>query len=438
VAIALPSTKSLTGLSRNFIAQRGMAACVSFATTIVVARLAGPAQFGRVAFFIFLTRLLLCGRLGAEQGYVLCTSQKTSSRLLDCPFTRFHAMQLVIVALFFMAVSLYVDTVYLYAAIAFLLLVPFHAIEPACRVNQRYSAALIPDLIVNLTLLLSVSIGFLVSSANALSSNAIILRSIAMIPVSYAILPPLLRGLSPSGRMHSQISWASLTDYLSILRLGLPAYLAGVFFSLFLLTDRSFLKSFYPADWLGVYMLAYQVSVGCCLPLIAMSFTSCVEIGRSLSLDGNAKQVFSSYLRRAVGAGAAAFALIVSISFILETQFLKRYEGLTQISVVLGLGLTAFHASASVTPIVFHRGKQLTLTLALVAALVLLVVGNIVLAYFSPSLLRLVTCTAFWLGGYAFFSAWLAWKTARAQPKGACADAGQRHGATPRLALCRE
>ena len=216
----------------TFVVQRAISAGVIIVTSFYLAKTLGPATYGAIGFFLYLSKTLLVGHLGSVSGYIFCTYNKPRYALA-CRYPLYYLAQLALVSVIAMVIGLFLGKVYFYSGLAFLLLTPYHAIEPTCRVDRRFYVSLLPDLVMHLILLGLVA--WHQFDGSEIAATGIMQQAVWCLLASYPLLILVVyRSRTALSKAMSAPSRKPLVRYARLAGYGLPLYASTLAFTLYL------------------------------------------------------------------------------------------------------------------------------------------------------------------------------------------------------------
>jgi O-antigen/teichoic acid export membrane protein len=375
-------------------------------SSLVAARLLGAAMYGELAFFVFITKTILVGNIGAISGFIVhyYTGDIAAQDRAVGSFKRAYTIHLLALASICFAAGIWAGPVYGFAALGFTVLIPFFVLEPQARIQRKFYVSLIPDLVLSAAV-----IGGTVTYVLLLRSNispwpllwvGLLWMVVLSVAVAWAIWPSL-RNPELQGQ---QSDW---TSYRRLIAIGIPRFLATCAFTVFLMVDRVFLERFYDRAELGVYMLAFQLATGAGLLLSAQNLVSGIDIGEAIRKSEVLHQLLRRLLTRSLGLGGLGLGSAAMFSYLLEHHFLSGYAGLFHATLLLSVGLVAFLTAGNLTDLAYYRGAHRPLIGGLIALLAASITFNgfnlyqfhgtpVSLASFTGTMLLLYSCYAAW------------------------------------------
>lgn len=397
--------------------QRVAVAGVVVLSSILAARVLGAAMYAELAFFVFFTKALLLGNLGSISGY-LVRNYALESAVPAAEVDKFHVaytQHLIALAVFCVALGIWVRPVYAYAALGFAILIPFFVLEPSARIQRRFYISLIPDSILSLTVV-GGTVTYALMNHFGLAPWPVMWIVVGwMLTLSMCVawyLWPSLRSLKLRPQ---QADWRF---YKTILTLGMPRFLATCTFTLFLMLDRVFLEHFYDRSELGVYMLAFQLATGSGLLLAAQNMVSGIDIGEAIRKSEVSPALVRRLVKRSLALGGFGLFGVTVFSYLLEHYFLSGYAGLAHTTTVLSLGLIAFLAAGNLTDLAFYRASHRSLIIGLVLALAAGLVYNVLsVSVFQGTVISLATFSGVILVLYACYAFWYTQKLVKPRPR---------------------
>jgi O-antigen/teichoic acid export membrane protein len=396
----------------SFVFQRIAAAGIVFLSSLFLAKALGSEVFGQIAFYMYIIKFILAGQLGSESGFFY-RYYSDSLQFNVSDYFLFYSLHLVAVAGFVYLSSFLVGNIYFYASVGFALLIPFFSIGPLLRVSRIFYATLLPDIIISLTVVVSVCLFKYVYHSEHVNTNVILSPAILLILIFYPMLLILYKKLKLT--MHFRIVnditfWKS---YIQIVRDGIPLYLATLAYTVLLMVDRFFLEKYHSSKALSLYMLSFQLAMGASLPMSSQNLVSVIDIGEKNRENASMRAVLMNQLNKSLKIGIPSYLCLIALAFCLERWFLVEYDGLVELSAALGLGLILFFISGSVTPIAFYNEKQTILTVSLFAMTIVSVIHNLAVIYFKLSAHWIAYFTSIWLILYSVFAMYFTWGVIR-------------------------
>lgn len=393
-------------LVKTYPLQRAATAGAVLLSSIFGAQSLGAAVYGELAFFVFFTKALLLGNLGAISGYLAhyYTVEGSEDDSTTSKFNAAYTRHLLVLAALCLAAGFLIGQVYVFVAIGFAILIPFFVLEPRARIQRRFYVSLIPDLVLSLAVI-GCTLTYTLSSESSLTRWPVLWLGIAwMLPLSTCaawFIWPSLRG---PGMLHQQVDWAY---YRRIVFIGTPRFLATCAFTVFLMLDRVFLEHFYDRAELGVYMLAIQLATGSCLLLSAQNLVSGIDIGEAMRRSQVAPTLLRHLITRSLTLGGIGLGSVTVCSYLLEHVFLTGYKGLFQATTTLSLGLVGFFTAGNVTDIAYYKGVHRPLTIGLFAILAAGFAFNVLnVSVFRGTAVSLAAFSGIALATYGLASIW--------------------------------
>lgn len=395
-------------LASGFVGQRVAAAAFILLSTMVLARILAPEDFGRVTFFATLAKYMLMGQLGAATGYTYYYF-KSRDEIEGLRFAFCYAVQLLLVAVAF-AMLAPPGSIYLLAAVGFGLLIPFHVLMPIARVQRSFYVSLLPDLILYGALLLAVGVHMVQGKAS--SPTSLIQLALLLVPLSYLVL---WRVLTPEVRKLTfstgRFDWEMLRRYGKLLGHGLSMFMANILYTVVILSDRLFIERFHAPEALGVYMLAFQIVLGACLVQAALNTVTLVDFGAAEQED--LMRLFRSKLRKGLVVTAGAMVVIVSAAFVLQRYIYPNFDGLFETAVTLAVGYLAFTLAGAVSPNIFFAGKYKYVVASMAMVCVMTLVHNAGVLLTEADWHWLPRLTSLWLFLHAIVVILVAYRLSR-------------------------
>lgn len=407
---------SLKAVSNSFIFQRGVAAALIYGCSLYLAKATGEDSFGEIAFFLYLVKFMKMGHLGSVSGYIYAYYQSDRREVQSPAYLISYSTHLGLVALFVYFSSSYLGKVYALAAIGFALLIPFFSIEPILRVHKQFYISLLPDLVLYISVALShiflQESGLYITGETAKVIEFSFIFMLGFYPVLIILWRKYSDHLVNSSRDKIDVCSVS-RDYLNCIAKGFPIYLSTLSFSLLLFVDRFFLERYYSHFSLSLYMLSFQLALGASLPITSKNFVGLVEIGEEFKEKGSIDALFRRQLRYALVIGLLTYSGLVISSWVLENRLLTSYSNLALTTSLLGLGLTIFSVSGSISPIVFFFKRQHVLLLGMFGLVSFSIINNLMALVLDLSPIYLTCVTSASLAFYGLFATYFAWNCSR-------------------------
>lgn len=386
----------------NFIFQRIIAAAIVFLCSFFLAKRLGPEKFGYLAFIFFLVKLFLNGHLGSVSGYIYVSFNK-SSNLLTCRFPLYYFIHLVIISLIILIVSKWLGENYWFAGLLFFLIIPLYVIEPILRTHRIFYISLLPDIFLYFGSFLVV-----LFSHDSGNIKTIIHKTMLVIVLFSILFFSLLKDkkiiLMTSWHKHSNNFTQNIKSYIALLWEGFPLYLGSMAFTLFLFMDRYFLERYHEANYLGIYMLAIQLTMGLGMVISSQNFVNVVTIGEATMNDVPTSSILQKNLKWSLVIGVLSFIILIISAIIVEKIIIPEYANLTIYCIPLGLGFISFYICGSITPVIFFKGKQMFITILMFFITLLCLGSNIVIVYFNITPVFLPWFTGTWLFVYSIIT----------------------------------
>lgn len=397
-------------LLKNFAVQRALAAGCYFLSAVYLAKVLAPQRYGEIVFFMMLTKMLLMGGAGSAAGYLFSTFKNRQELTQD--YLRFYMGHLFVVALAACWLGSLLGEVYLLSGIGFLLLIPYHAIEPLSRIEHKFYTSLLPDIVLHLSVVVTTTVLVMILPDSRANSTQIIAYSLVGVLALYVKFFSIIRPYGGFSKGGDLVSFRTgLRRYGQVLLLGAPAFWAGtVAFTSFLFIDRFFLEKFHSKTTLGLYMLAFQLATGAGLFVSSRNFVSQVEIGELMRQNAPTRAIFHSQLKRSVLIAIPSFVVLVVASCVLERFVLSQYLGLALTSSVLGLGLIVYQVVGAVAMIGFYYERQWVLVFSQYSIIILAVFHNIFVLWWGLNGRVLAFFSSAWLILYSLLSLMLCWR----------------------------
>ncbi len=362
-------------LLASYPVQRVTTAGVVLLSSFVAARVLGAAVYGELAFFVFITKTMLLGNLGAISGFIVhyYTRDVVTYDYSAGKFNRAYAIHLLVLAAICLAVGTWVGPVYGFAALGFTALIPFFVLEPQARIQRKFYVSLIPDLALSFAVI-GGTLTYSLLLRSSMPPPSVLWVGLAwMVMLCVGLLWAMWPSLRSLEMLEQQADWSS---YRGIVAIGMPRFLATCAFTVFLMVDRVFLERYYDRAELGVYMLAFQIATGAGLLLSAQNLVSGIDIGETIRKSEAPYDLLRRLLMRSVGLGGLGLGGAVLFSYSLEQHILNGYEGLFRATIMLSVGHIAFLIAGNLTDLAFYRGAHRPLIVGLFALLAASVTYN--------------------------------------------------------------
>lgn len=391
--------KFIISMLRGYTGQRLLTAGLVFACALLAAWVLGPALYGQIFLVMFIAKLLLLGNLGSISGYMHGFYKAEQPPPDSGNFLISYGMHLSLFACVAIVVGFLVGKVYFLGAICFALLLPFFLVEPVLRVKRLFFISLLPDWVLNLSLLVGLFY-YLFYGSQGNDLEGIIFVFLLALGFFSGVFLFLINWRWGLGR---RLALARpMVNYIKLLRIGLPLFAGTAAFSLFLFVDRFFLERYHSAESLGVYMLAFQLATGATLILTSLNFTASVDYGELIKQKKPLGNFIVRRLRQALFVSAVSVLVLLVGAYILQQYFFQEYYGLIYAALSLGVGLCGFYAAGSVTPIAFYLNKQVFLMKAMFVIVILAISGNIYVVSKGLGYIWISFFSGCWLLSYAF------------------------------------
>ncbi len=348
----------------SYPAQRVATAGVVLLSSLFAARVLGAALYGELAFFVFITKTMLLGNLGAISGFLVhyYTRDIVTQETLAVKFNRAYTIHLLALAAICLLVGIWTGPVYGFAAIGFTVLIPYFVLEPQARIQRKFYVSLIPDLVLSFAVI-GGTITYFLSLRSSMNPWPVLWVGLVWVVVLSVALAwamwPSLRSLE------MRVQQSDWTSYRRIIAVGMPRFMATCAFTVYLMVDRVFLERYYEREELGVYILAFQLATGASLLLSAQNLVSGIDIGEAIHKSEVSQDLLRHLLTRSLGIGGLGLGSVAVLSYLLEHHFLTGYSGLFQATVVLSVGLVAYLAAGNLAELAFYRGAHRPLVVGL-------------------------------------------------------------------------
>jgi len=385
----------------SYTIQRILTAGVVLLSSLLAARILGAAVYGELAFFVFITKTISLGNLGAISGFIVhyYTRDDDSDDLWIAKFNRAYAIHLLVLAGFCFAVGSWIGSIYSFAALGFTIILPFLVLEPMARINRKFYVSLIPDLLLSFAVIGGTLTDLLFQHLNRPTVSVLWVGLIWMFVLSVSIAWAMRPALSSQKLKAHLIDWVS---YRRIISSGIPRFMATCTFTVYLMIDRVFLERFYDRAELGVYMLAFQLATGATLLLSAQNLVSGIDIGEAVQKSEVSPDLLRRLLTRSLGIGGLGLVSAAVVSYFLEYHFLTGYLGLFLATFTLSVGLVAYMSAANIAELAFYRRAHRPYLIGLFVLLILGVTHNFLNMFlFHGAVTSLSAYTGIALLGYA-------------------------------------
>lgn len=390
----------------SYPAHRAFVAGLSFGAAIIAARTLSPEQFSTVMTIAFVAKFLQITNFGATSGFLV--SSYSGRGLLaqhqvgaEQRFLLFFLVQLSCVGTLILGVAFLWLPQYFAGCVAFLLLSPLFVMEPVLRYRHFFSFSLAPEVALSLALLALVMADWL--GAIPFSSSSQYLAVTALL--SAAMLLIVLRRFGGVIKRQGKLDFG-VRDYGRVLVLGGPVYLGSALFLVASSTDRLILPLYGSDAEVGVYFLAHQLCMGSMIFLTAINFSNTVNLGEAFKESASVHiSVILKRLRVAALVALCSYFALGAGGALLELIFLpSSFEGLLNIVLPLGAGLSVFYISNAVTPVAAYYGRQFPLTVAMAFVSLALLLNNALVYWLGLSFVWLAVGTALAFTFYGFFA----------------------------------
>lgn len=416
--------KRIIRISSHFGFQRAAMAGYSLGALLVGGIAIPSAVYAQILLAMFLVKLLQVTNLGAVNGYIISRYSEVDFLANGGTDAELHYLKCLLCQLYVLTAILALgsalfDTAHLPGLLTFAFVVPVFAIEPLLRVRRQFYWSLFVDAILATSLIGSSSYVLLFNRDYEEGPSPLIMFVALCGALAITIVWALWQKVKQtwSLRVAKGSSYWNLRDYFRLVRLGLPAYTGTLLFTLGVGADRLFLPLHVAEADTVVYFLGMQLTLGAMVFITASNFVSAIDIGQILRDDGSIHpQVLRMRLAKAFITFLGSYIMLIGLSWTLEHYFLTEYLGLTQTTMLLGIGLGFFFLAGAVTPILQYVGRQAQATVAMGAVVVLLFGHNISILYLMPheaALLQRSAFTAAALSVYALFAVILSFNACR-------------------------
>lgn len=402
----------------SYPAHRGIVAGLSFAASIIGARLLSSEQFSTLITAAFVAKFLQIMNLGATSGYFVSRYSGDESRAdlnsrAEPHFLLYFFAQLTLLGVSILAIVMLWLPEYTLGGVVFLFLVPIFVVEPSLRYRRFFSFSLAPELVLALALLAVALAGTTAVLPNSYTvSYLLVVACLSVIFILFVISKHSFK--IPV----TNTSGFGLRSYRHVLTLGFPVYVGSALFLAASSADRLLLPLYGTDEQIGIYFLAYQLCMGAMIFLTAINFVNTVNLGEARKHPAGVNS--SMILQKLRFAALVALSSYLTLCFggvILEAFFLpSSFTGLSRIVLLLGVGLSVFYISNAVTPIVAYFRRQMPLTAAMAVVVLVLLSNNAFVYWQGLGPVWLASGTALAFAFYGVFAIWYTFKTLREQP----------------------
>lgn len=173
------------------------------------------------------------------------------------------------------------------------------------------------------------------------------------------------------------------SSYLNLVKKGLPLNLATIVFTLFVFSDRYFIKEYFQ-DALPSYSLSFNFAQLVVIGLSSVGLLTSVQIGESLNniVQGDILKILKK---------SSVIFLILSFggmtSLWMYNSHFSFFEDVIYLYLIISLLNSSFFIFGSVSSLIFYRGNQWRLSVAfLIVLLISLGTSYLLLEFFNASL----------------------------------------------------
>lgn len=408
-------------LSRNrqkfrFVGFQYLVAASTALRALVLAWLLPPEIYGPVFFAVSLVGLLKLSRAGVHSGFTFSYFNEKDRSTLEADYAVGSVVYGCCLAVVALSASVMVDIIgYRLALALFLIQYPWFQFEIVLRVKRRFALASSNALLINvLSLAATMLLLFARGGAESVTVRdigytfivAYLLANVALFALSLRQFGDTGSRLRKVGREYLGSPFVTAlnrvrTSQLALLRSGFPLFYGTLAYTALTFVDRLFIERTQPAATLGAYMLAWQFVSLLAVGLGAINIYQTVQIGeqhRSATL--NRRDLWHALAASSVF-GVGAYVGSVCAALLLERGVLERYDGLTRITAVMGIGHMAFGIQGAVSGVNFFSRRQRPLNVVLSIALLLAVAYNLALASSPFSIIWLPALNSVLLMAYS-------------------------------------
>lgn len=327
----------------------------------------------------FIVKFLQITNFGAPSGFFisLYAKEKVFKRQEKVFFVNVFSFHVLFISIILLSLDYLIIGNYIFPIMLFIFLIPVFTSEPLFRSKKKFYFSLVPDLVLSISLLLTILYFEAIGGVPKNSINIYITITFILILFAnyYLVHKNNVKFFSLK-----YIKISNLKEYVKIIKLGFPIYLATAFFIIISGFDRLLLPWHASVSEQAIYMLAYQVSIGSMLLLSSLNFTNTVLIGEQFKEKNKIKIYF--FLKKIFQSGILAIislSILLVLAFVLESFFLEEsYNGLTKITMIISIGMSFFYISGSVTPLLAYMNRQITLTTLMGVASLVIMVNNVI------------------------------------------------------------
>lgn len=401
-------------LLKVFAVQRAGAAAFGFSAVLLGGGVLEESVAADLLLIMFLAKFLHLTNFGATNGYLISkygagdaigTHADSTDGLRDRDYAIGFVLHSLAICIVLIIISAAFAPAYLAGILAYLIVTPLFALEPVLRRRRNFFWSLLPDLVLSVSLLAVslAAVAGLTFEARAGAGGASVMFLCVLLTM---VVSALAFRLSRAKRYcDTTMSYTPLRAYGGILFLGLPAYAGTAFFILASGMDRFFLPLHIEGADRALYLLSYQLTTGAAVFMTALNFVTTVDLGEA---HRSASGIQVSALRQKLTLGFAIalpslLALMIGC-MILERTVLTNYEGLTELTMTLAVGLFAFLLTGVVTPALQYMRRQWPLSAAMGLAALLLFTNNLWAMERGYGVNYLAVVTATVLLAYAIFA----------------------------------
>ena len=416
-------TSFLQRVTRHYAVQRAAVAAATFGALILGAKTLPQSTFADVSLAMFLAKFLQLANLGSVNGYLVSYYNgeppfSSNIRENDGLYIRgmighLFATALVVGALTYVAALQYLPGVLLFLSMSLI-----YAVEPIKRRQRAFWVSLLPDAIMAVAVFILSVVALLSGTDPPGAYKGIGVITFSVFAAVLAVIIGLFLVREYANRSVSFLLGArDWTTYLSVMRLGFPAYLSTALFTLMIGMDRLWLPVHGSKQDIAVYMLGFQLATGSLIICSSFNFINTVRIGESLTLKkAKVWMELRHMLRTSIIVAMISVAGITAAAWMLETYLLPKYENLARLTFLLALGLSAFYVSGSLTPLVMYRRRQVPLTILMGAGAVVVLGNNLIQSHIGANVHVLAIVTGSVLIAYSVYALFHVWRVARSGP----------------------
>lgn len=356
---------------------------------------------------IFICKTLLIGHLGSVSGFIYHHYNSSKYKPADTAFVKMYGIHLFIVGLIALFFGIFFGKLYIFGAIAFIILIPLNVLEPIMRIKNKFIVSLFPDIACSLSMVLTTLIIKRPNYNPNLNLEEILLIFLICLISCYFLFLKFFWGKKFFcykffiKLKNAQINWKC---YKRNLNSGFLIFLGTLGFFLFLSVDRVFLNHFHSLKDQGNYFLAYQLASGSCLLISAQNLVSGIKIGEAHKTGKASYETLKNQLLYGIYFAFAGYITIIFLTFFLGKFFLNSSKEFFITTVFLGLGLCIFYISSNINSYAFFKQRQKKITLAMLFIAILSIVYNIIILKFKLPTIFIPICNSVLLISYSIFS----------------------------------